>query len=81
MLWLRSIIEIKDTLFFKDIYFANIKAKTLKSYLDFISDIKYSDEYKSLYPDMYYFAPELKIIFEKIYNNKLAVEEVYELIN
>lgn len=80
MLWLRSIIEIRDTSFFKYIYFSSIKAKTMKQYLDFVSDIKYNDEYKLLYPDMYYFAPELKVIFERIYDNKLSIERACELV-
>jgi len=84
MLWLRGVTEILNTNFFKNLYFASSNSETIKSYLDFIDDIEknlydaktlYKDvEANLLYPDVIYYLPELKIAFEKIYDNKLVVE-------
>lgn len=77
MLWMRSIIEIKDTSFFKNIYFINTSSKVIMSYINFLSDIEDNFESaKLLYPEVCYWLDDLMKIFQQIYDNKLAVEEV-----
>lgn len=75
MMWLTSISEIKDTNFFKNIYFSNVNSSIVKSYLDFILTIEKECDIKPLYPLVHYYLPEYKQIFAQIYQNKLAVEE------
>ena len=77
MLWLRGIIEIKDTSFFKNIYFINTSSKVIMSYINFLIDVEYNIEgVKLIYPDVCYWLDDLMKIFKQIYDNKLAVEEV-----
>lgn len=79
MLWLKAIVEIKDTDFLKNMYFMNNNSKEIKSYIDFIDEMSVSAEAKLLYPYVHYYIPELRPVFDKIYRNKLAIEEAEKL--
>ena len=80
MLWLRSILEIRNSKFLKNTYFANTDSETIKGHLDFIYDLEENlDIAKIVYPDVCYYLSELKELFQQIYNNKLAVEEAEDL--
>jgi len=81
MLWFRSLIEIINTKFIKNTYFVNTNSETIDYYLNYIYDIKDNiDVAKKVYPDVCYYLPELKKVFEQIYNNKLAVEEAEKIL-
>jgi hypothetical protein len=80
MIWLKSLIEIKDSRFLKNTYLANVNSETIKGYLDFISNLEENlDIAKVIYPDVCYYLLEFEKLFQQIYENKLAVEEAEKL--
>ena len=79
MLFLKSIAEIVNTKFFINTCFDNCDSNFIKKYLDFIDYAEGNFELKTTYPQTHYFLPELKNGFEKIYQNKLVVEDAKKL--
>ena len=79
MLFFKSIAEIVDTKFFINTCFDNCDSNFIKKYLDFIDYAESNFELKTTYPKTHYHLPELKKSFEKIYQNKLVVEDAKKL--
>lgn len=81
MLWFNSLIEIINTNFIINSYFdsKNYNSKSIYEILIFIEFAITSENIKKLYPKTFYFLPELKKVFSKVYNNKLIHEEAERL--
>ena len=80
MLFLKSIAEIVNTKFFIHTCFEDSDSKFIKRYLDFIDYVESSFNLKTNYPETVYHLPELKKGFQKIYDNKLTIEEAEKLV-
>lgn len=80
MLFFKNISDIIDSSFFSTVLYQTVTSQTIKSYVDFIDYLQNSIEVKSTYPETVKLLPKLKSAYEKLYQNKLAVEEAERLI-
>lgn len=79
MSWLKTVIEIAETKFFKSTYFELVSLKEIKNIIEYLDYINHTFEYKTLYPHTYPHVNIIKKSIEEAYNKKLLAEEAQKL--
>lgn len=75
MLFFKSISEIIDTSFFSTVLYQNSNSSDIKELITYTDYLEHSIDIKTTYPETSIMLPKLKLAYEKLYENKLAIEE------
>lgn len=73
--WVKSIIEIRNTQFFKTTYFDLINSAKIQEFINYVDYLEHTNEIKLQCPQTHYYLPEVKKALKDAYQNKLLVEE------
>lgn len=79
MFYFKSYAEVVDSSFFNNVLYQTSSSESIKDLITYIDFLENSIEVKSIYPETCKVLPKLKSAYEKLYENKLAVEEAERL--
>jgi len=80
MFYFKAYVEVADTSFFNNVLHQQSNSKSIKELITYIDYLEKSIEVKTTYPETSKALPKLKLAYEKLYENKLVVEEAEKLL-
>lgn len=80
LFYFRAYSEIKNSNFFNDVLHQSSTSKSIMDIIAFLDFLIHSNEVKITYPDTHKLLPDLKKAYERLYENKLVVEEAEGLL-
>lgn len=80
MFYFSSYYEIINTRFFYEVLYQTSTSESIQDIINYIDFLEHSIDVKNAYPETSKLLPDLRKAYEKLYKNKLVVEEAEGLL-